>query len=454
MKDIYELLNDVEIDLEEYNNAPLDASYKRKLKSMLRKRLQKNGQRWLGLVKAIAIACSITLIILFATYRISPVFATSIPLVGNIIKNITGYEYEEFDRYTSIINETKEKDNLKITLNEVMLDDNQLRLAFTIKTTDYMIKNLVSIMTPTVEINGEQFSQSGVSGIGEYEDEKTLIWITTFDVHDQKLPSQMKLDVYFENLVFEQDNAENIMLKGPWAFQLNLSKETIRTKTEDYHIGREISHNKTSMELQEMTITPLTTYVSFKFKGEAPLDLILRDDQGRELMIETSGYGDQGLLETIGHYMTGSMSFSAVPKDSKELKIIPYYKQPFEEKAPKTELIKYEGKLPLELKQNEKNKIIIYSLKRQNGKVYIDYKTEGQSCTLQKYLLFLHDKENTRLVRINNEGNDFKVNSSTEMHKAVFEDTQFEELYLGTDTMEDIDILEEEAFTVKLTKRK
>jgi len=419
MKDIYELLNYAEIDLKDFDETPLDDIYKKKLKKRVHQQLKSSGNSFRRIVKLAAVAVSIISLTAFASFKINPTFATGIPVVGSMIKNITGYGNKEFDKYTSVINKTIEKDGFKVTLNEIMLDNNQLRIATTFKSDVNMKNKMVSAHLPQVSIDGKILGVSGASGVGESIDNYTFVAVDTLDVYDVKIPSTMNIKIAYENIQFMGENAEEQTIKGPWEFKANISKEEIQSKTKKIKINENVKYKDIGMDIKDMIITPLTTHINFKLKGEAPLNFIIRDDKGRELREESSGHGSDGILGFIGNYQKGHMSFSAVAKDSKKLTIIPYYEYgPLKYKViddNKTEPVKYNNNLPIVLKQNNENKITVYSLEEKDGKVYVQYKTEGISSEIQKYRLYIYDSNKKLLDFIYDEGNVGTVNNSNEM---------------------------------------
>ncbi|MGH4123423.1 MAG: DUF4179 domain-containing protein [Clostridium sp.] len=455
MKDIYELLNYAEIGVEEFDETSLDDIYKKKLKKRLHQQIKIRGNNFGKTLKVAAVVLSIISLTAFVSFKINPTFATGIPVVGSIIKNITGYGNEEFDKYTSVINKTIEKDGLKVTLNEIMLDDNQLRIAATFKSDKNMESKIFSTHIPEVFIDGKKINFLGASGVSENIDDYTCVTVNTIEVHDIKIPYNMDMKVVYENIRFTTEKGEEQVVKGVWEFKVNISKEEIQTKTKNIKINKRVKYkNIIDMDIKDIRITPLTMNVYFKLRGENQLSFIIRDDKGRELRQESSSCGSDGLLGAIGNYTKGHISFSGVPQDSKKLTIIPYY----EDKAlkyevienNKTEHIKYNNNLPVILKQNNENKIIIHKIERKDGKVYVEYKTEGISCEMQKYRLYLYDSNKKLLERIYDEGNIGKVNNSDDMIIGVFKASENGDIYLGTDNMKDIQVVKDEEFTVDL----
>lgn len=451
MKDIYELFNETALDLDEFEENALDELYRKKIKKAVREQIRKRNNPFVYASKVAIVLLSIIFVTTFVSFKINPTFATSLPMIGGIIKEISGYGNDLFDQYTEVINKSVENEGLKMTLNEVMLDRNQLRIATTVQS-ENAYDDTFYTTPPEVFINGNRLRSHGGSGTGEYVNPYTLVNIATIDVHDVKIPSQIDMKIVFENFSYQDQNGDNKVIKGPWAFDFTISKAAIESKTKIYKIKRDVVYNDVKMYLQDITITPLTTHLKYKFKGKRPLSFLIKDDQGNVLIEETSGYGTGSLLDALFKKNRGEVDFSAVNENAKTLTVMPYYENRGKDHGFKTEPVEYEGKLPLELKQNDKSKLIIYNVRRQNDRVYIDFKAEGISYELKDYRLYLYDDQNESLEGIVDDETVYDVKSSNDMLTAVFEDHSDRELYLGTDMMSDIELIEDAEFTIELEK--
>lgn len=453
MKDIYEMLNYCDINLDDYNQTPLDDIYKERLKRKLHKSIKNTENKFNKILKFSTAALLILCFTSFISFKINPTFATEIPVVGNLIKNITGYGNTEFDKYTSVINKTVQKDGIKVTLNEVMLDDNQLRIATTFVSNEKMD----SIPRPNVFINKKVLNPSGARGIGQHTDENTLVTVYTLDVSDVKLPSHMNIKISYKDIMFMNENSKDTIVKGPWEFDINVSKKAIQTKTRSYSINKTIKHKNIKMHIKDMTLTPLTTNIHFELYGDFPLGLIIKDNNGNELIQESSGWSSSDVFSEKLNLKNGNVSFSGIPYDAENITFIPYYKNNELKSSVsknKTTPIKYDGNLPIVLKQNDENKITVYNIERKDGKIYVQYKTDGISCVLQKYRLHLYDSNKNSLDALYYEGNLNDVTNSNTLITKVFKDTSDGDIYIGTYTMDDIEIVKDQEFTIDLNRNK
>lgn len=459
--DIYDLLNDAEMDLAEYEVVEPDVFTKERHVSELKKiiHLSKSPQaNWRYRLNAVAILCVGMVLLSFFTFKLAPAFATNIPVVGSIIKNITGYGNDVFDDYTEIIGKTAEAEGIEITLNEVVLDENQLRLAITVKGLSESNHEYGSVMTPQVAINGRVINPSGSSGIGEFKEDGQFVCVATFDINQIKLPKENHVTVSYFPTDSEGKPLWQSSEKNPWEFQFQVSKRSIAAKTETYRIDRSVTYNQVVMKLEDMTITPLTTSIRFKFKGDRPLSFIIKDQSGKELKPETMGYGTGSLLNRLWGYNEGDFAYSGVGDESKRLTLIPYVEQlnresekTIGEKALK-ELKAFDGKLPLILEQTGDNRLIVEEVTLKDGVIYVSYRSEGISSELQKYRLYLYDESLNQVERDYENSKMDTLGTSEDLFIAAFKEPESGIFYLGTDRMDEVTVLEDQKIEIRLKR--
>lgn len=453
MKDIYELLNDADIDLSQYDGAELSDVEKKRAKKRLHQNIKLKDSSLIKFSKGIAAVLCVFTISGFVLFKSSPTFAVGIPVVGNIIKHITGYDYEEFDKYTSVINKAVDKNGVKVTLDEVMLDKNELRIASTFKSDDKFKGKSVLTLHPEVYINGKKLNVGG-GGTKLVTDDNTYLTVDSLDIHDVKVPTDISMKVIYDEIqIIDEKGKDEKKITGPWEYEFNVSKSEIEKNTKVIKLNNSVAVSDVKMDLKELSITPLTTNLSYKFKGETPANFIIKDDKGNELREEGSGYGTYGLIGNIKREYKGFASFSAVSKGAKKLYITPYYSyigtNNGKSKLAKTEPVKWNNET-ISLKQDDNNRIIISKIQRKDGRVYVEYKTEGASINLQKYRIYLYNSSKEQLDNAHENDNADKIANSNDTLHAVFIDKGNGDIYVGTDNMADVSVLKDSEFTVDL----
>lgn len=133
MKDIYELLNDIDIDdFEEANSSEFE---KEKIKHSLNKKLFLKNHKHTRKIKLLTIA--VASIIIFITSSIvvfsNPTFASDIPIINKSLQNFYGNKNIDFIPYSAFIGQSVKKDDVELTFNNVVISNDSMFLDFTIK---------------------------------------------------------------------------------------------------------------------------------------------------------------------------------------------------------------------------------------------------------------------------------------------------------------------------------
>lgn len=131
MKDIYEILNDVDIDESEMDVMEVSDIEKAKVKKYLKKSINKNG----GLKKKSLIAAALCCALIGSSVAVgiaNPAYAADIPIVVDIFRFLdngrTG-AYDKYRDYADVVGLTQESNGIKITIKEAIFDGRTLTVA-------------------------------------------------------------------------------------------------------------------------------------------------------------------------------------------------------------------------------------------------------------------------------------------------------------------------------------
>ncbi|MCH3964436.1 MAG: DUF4179 domain-containing protein [Clostridium sp.] len=461
MKDIYEFLNYVEIDLKEYDKTDLNDIDKKKIKKRLHRYTEKNIYNLKKFVKNACISFAVLFLACIIIFNVKPTFAREIPLLGNIIKNFEDRDNGEFDTYTSVINKSIEKNGIKVTLNEVAIDDNRFIIAATFKTGYKFYEKSFPTVNPTITVNGKWLNGSGGkdSKIVNNAAYTTYTTVDTIDIPDNmNIPDNMHVKISYADFnAVSPDSKKSRVIKGPWDFNFTVSKKKIMNSTKIVKINKRIKWYNIDTEIKQINVTPLSTKILFDYtynispnrKYTNPLDFIITDNRGNYLRWKGSELMPN--KNTVNYADKDDMSFelfSGMPKDSKKMYITPYYAT---HNPRYLEPLKVTGNFPIVLKQDEDNRLIVYGITRRDGKVYAKYRCEGNlGLDIQLGRLYLYDS-NKKMLDDEDSGGDYKnVSSNRDIITKVFKDRDKGEIYVGTTDMSDIKLLEDSKFTIDL----
>ncbi|MGE1047684.1 DUF4179 domain-containing protein [Bacillus sp. GMs2/1] len=304
MKDIYELLNDIDIDEKELEEIEASEIEKEKVKRNVKQsiRTKKKMKSWKKGVAAGSILVGLSV----ATLGIGfPTYAGGLPIVGDIFRFLdngrTGlYENSKTDagkimephynykQYTTVLNMTKESKGIKITINDAIFDGKTVSINYSIESNRDLGENPSTLDFLTIKGAG---TQSGSNKITKVADRKyTGLIKTSSDLVGSK-----------ETIVNVEWNVQSIAIleteeeiKGDWNFNINLkeieNKETL--------IGGSTEKDGVKVNMERMEITPISFIlyynqeVSQKIRGVwdgVDVDLEVRDDLGNQYYGEGNG---------------------------------------------------------------------------------------------------------------------------------------------------------------------
>ncbi|MBV4415398.1 DUF4179 domain-containing protein [Clostridium tyrobutyricum] len=458
MKDIYELLNYVEIDLKEYDDTDLNDIEIKKMKNRLHHYTKKRMYDLKKFVKNTCISFGVLFLICVVIFNVNPIFAREIPVLGNIIKNFEDRDNSEFDTYTSVINKSMEKNGIKVTLNEVAIDDNRFIIAATFKTSYKLYEKSFPTMNPTITVNGKCINGSGGKESKIVNDD-TYTTVDTINIPDNiKIPDNMNVKISYADFnVVSLDSKNSRLINGPWQFNFTVSKKKITNKTKTIKISKHIKWHNIDTEIKQINITPLSTKISFDYNYNTsqkpiyrnPLDFIITDNRGSYLKWKGSELMPN--KNTVNYADKDGMSFdlfSGMPKTSKKMYIIPYYSShDIRHLAP----LKVTENFPIVLIQDDNNRLIVYDITRRDGKIYVKYRCEGNlGLDIQLGRLYLYDNNKEMLEEDDSEGNHENISNNKDTITEVFKDKNKGEIYIGTSDMSDIKVLEDSKFAIDL----
>lgn len=313
MNDIYEALNHVDIDLSKYEDKPLSDMEVMKAKNRLKGKIKNKRGKVRKWTQRVAIIVGTLALALAVTYKANPTFATNLPMVGNLIKDIIGEGNEEYDKYTQVINKTIEKNGFRVTLKEFNIDSIEARVAATFETDETLDKEKVITHNPKLYINGEWINCSG-GGSKEVVDDHKYVTVDTLNIAKagNVIPENMEVRLEYEEIMLKDKS-----VKGPWIFKFKASKKDVTTETKTYKIDKSFKlKDGSDVFLEEITITPLAMNLKYK-SNSRDLDFItaeVREDNGNE--VKATG----GSSHSNGKEISGEQRFNAPRKEVKKLK--------------------------------------------------------------------------------------------------------------------------------------
>ncbi|WP_336865558.1 DUF4179 domain-containing protein [Peribacillus frigoritolerans] len=303
MKDIYELLNDIDIDETEFKEIEVSDLEKAKVKRTLKKSISKKKKmkRWQKNVLAASIIFGLSTATIGLSFTAS---AKSIPLIGDIfsyfsnensglsddIKNGKGL-YSDYKAYSNEIGLTEESNGLTFTINDAIYDGKTVTITYTIESEEDLGDGSFFIPSPNIK---EMKAQGGSDGISKVADKKYVGLLTITNLEDLKV-DKVNIDWNINSIGITDMDKE---IKGNWDFAFSLKAIESNEKV----INKSVNQHGVKVSVEKLSISPMSFVVDYHQEvsdsvknkwDEAYVELSIKDDLGN--VYAGQGNGGSGI---------------------------------------------------------------------------------------------------------------------------------------------------------------
>lgn len=131
MKDIFDYLNEVNIDENEYIECEVSELDRKRGKNKLKNSLNINRRK--KHTKIVAIVAASLLVAITSIVVAKPVWAENIPIIGDLIKKSLEERNDKYEDYINVVGKTTSDNGIDITLESFAMDQNKFFLQFIVK---------------------------------------------------------------------------------------------------------------------------------------------------------------------------------------------------------------------------------------------------------------------------------------------------------------------------------
>ena len=311
MKDIYELLNDVNIDFSDVKEMEVNDLERKRGREKLINSIKNNNKRkkkWVAASVASLIIIGGTVI---SESMINPTWAQNIPIIGNLFEKTYINDNPEFEDYVYVIGQTSSYDGLDITFENAAADNNVLIIRYIVKDNKNPISSYFDVLSPMMmEVNGESVGISGGAD-GERIDSNTVRIIQTIDWNIEDFSEKINVEMY--------DMNKNIDIK----FSMN-TKE-IKNNTKQYEVDKDFEVDRRNGKFENITVSPVMTQIKYYIEEDENdpwYGFLVFDQDGNEMKFETGRSTTKGCED----YIEGRIDYSdkyVTRKDVSSLTFIP-----------------------------------------------------------------------------------------------------------------------------------
>lgn len=314
MKDKFEMMNDMVVDLSEYEVCELNDIEKKQIKKRLKSKIKnKNSKKKIAvIVIALGLGC------IGIVNNISVL--ADIPIIGSVIEEYVNSKGKSLEDYKTIVGETEVDSGITVKLNEVVLDAGQFIISSTFKSNKVNLDDIYAF--PTVYINGSEVSKNGC-GSDKKIDDNTYNMFTAIDLKNIDMKDNLDIKIIYENIQIKTILNKHKELPGKWSFEINSSLEKLISDMKTIAINKEFKlDNGQEIKVEDLIITPISTKLSYKMTKENKNDVTFKydvlfkveDESGNELKRVSGATASEN----------SHLRFETLDDNIKKLKVTPY----------------------------------------------------------------------------------------------------------------------------------
>ncbi len=281
--------------------------------------------------------CAALLIITMFFGETITTYANKMPIISNVLELFKTSRYEDYDKYSSELNITKESNGLKVTINNVIYDGSELSIFYTIESETSM-KYVPILLVNEVKID-DKVTSFGYGESGKFlDDNKVYAGIRSYHVGIRSMISKEEQEKYFYggdieipdefmlsiNINKVGDIKETEITNGEWTFDIPVSNEKLKGMVKEYDLNIDLSNIYQNSAISKLILTPINTTIQ-GYIGLEDMDLyfMVIDDKGRYIsQKDGSGFGSTDDDSNYKFYF--NTSFEQAVEDTKWLTFIPY----------------------------------------------------------------------------------------------------------------------------------
>ena len=232
-KDIYKILNYIDINIDEYEKEDFNDIEKKKLKNNFRKSINKRKSNKGKSIVAAALVVGVVSIGFFGTGvgaevlgKISESISTSIGIQKNL------------DNYNTVINKQITDNGITIQLNEVILDQvqKQLIISDTISS-GKLLKEYESFDSDrSIYINNKKVRFTSGSGGSRNLDDYTTQTVYEYDLgylDDIDLSGELDIKIAYSKVMINHENSQ----RGKWEFEFKANGDQLKIDTKEINLN-------------------------------------------------------------------------------------------------------------------------------------------------------------------------------------------------------------------------
>jgi len=283
-RDIYKMLNEADINIEDYKKEDFDELEKKRLKNKVRKSINKKRLNKGSIAAAVAVACVVSVGV-FGTDAGAQVLAK----VSESIASSIGVE-KNLDSYNTVVNKCITDNGITIQLNEVILDESQKQLIIsdTISSQKALKEYESYDADKTVYINNKKVKFEGSIGSSGNLDDYSSQSVIEYDLtalKDVDLTGELDIKIVYSKVTVNYENPQ----RGKWVFEFKSNGDALKIDTKEIKLNNSFTlENGEKIILEKYTSNALGHNIMCKVENSnknESYDVMLKgtDDLGNNV---------------------------------------------------------------------------------------------------------------------------------------------------------------------------
>lgn len=329
---IYDELNDVKLDLAEYEEEPLTEIERSRWMKRIGKKLEHSAKtgtigarKWK--MRGIVAAAVALVLIIGATLPAGQQALAKLPFVANLLEGFAGYGQDvDYSAYKTQVGETTENEFGRLTLNEIIVDTDRLLITSTLEPSSKLkiAEDNVLWMNAKITINGRSDLQ-GNGGSGSGSDGENGVYTTYQNIALDEIPDSDKLHLKIEYNQMSWWHPENMpgVPSEPWTFEVETSRAALLAQTQTIEVNRTVDLiNGERIVIEKVVSGPISNLVYY--------NRTLQPDEGSKLwmygfrLVSDSGEDVQAIEGAWTAEGTGYSRFMNVDLSKGNYSLVPY----------------------------------------------------------------------------------------------------------------------------------
>lgn len=312
---IYSLLNDASIDLNEYKKEDFNDIEKKLIKNNIRKSIKKSSKQSGGR-KAIAAVAIMAILVCISSVNTRAYAISKINLFSESISSFLGIE-RNLENYNTVINKSVMNNGVTVKLNEVVLEDDELLISTNISS-DRSLKESDSWGSEmTLYINNKKVKFTGAGGGRKQIDNYTTQQVEEYDldsIKDMDLSGDLNVKIVYSKMMVNYADDIN----GIWKFEFKTNGDRLKIDTKTVNLDYEFDlENASKYILEKYTDNALGQKVYGKIidnsANNGTYDILLKgyDDLGSKVIFDLIKGGKDYFVLKYENALVGNLNEKA-----------------------------------------------------------------------------------------------------------------------------------------------